>query len=141
MKLHEILTQKEAELRLDEKAEDGVIGKLKYIFIVGDKENANKRTYSSSLLSKAISDFGERLKEKNFAGQLNHPSMSSHTELDKISHVICHTAIRMNLWCSQGKKPIPRMINNSLKYWVLNGNIKALKTIRVKRQAAVSGYS
>ena len=86
MKLNEIL--KEANLRLDEKAEDGVIGKLRYTFIVGDKKNKNDRTYSSEILSKAISDFGKGLKEKNIAGQLNHPTLSSHTELDKISHVI-----------------------------------------------------
>lgn len=87
MKLHEILTQKEADLRLDEKAEDGVIGKLRYTFILGDKENANKRTYGADL-AKAVGAFKKGLKEKNVAGQLNHPSMSSHTELDKISHVI-----------------------------------------------------
>jgi hypothetical protein len=86
LKLNEIL--KEADLRLDEKAEDGVIGKLRYTFIVGDKKNKNDRTYSSEILSKAISDFGKGLKEKNIAGQLNHPALSSHTELDKISHVI-----------------------------------------------------
>jgi len=86
LKLNEIL--KEADLRLDEKAEDRVIGKLQYTFIVGDKKNKNDRTYSSEILSKAISDFGKGLKEKNIAGQLNHPTLSSHTELDKISHVI-----------------------------------------------------
>lgn len=88
MNLIEILTQNEADLRLDERAEDGIIGKLKYTFILGDIENANKRKYGSDLLLKAISDFKKGLKEKNVAGQLNHPGMSSHTELDKISHVI-----------------------------------------------------
>lgn len=88
MKLVEILEQKEADLRLNEKAEDGVIGKLKYTFIVGDVKNKNDRVYSSEILSKAIKEFEKSLRKKNVAGQLNHPVVSSHTELDKISHVI-----------------------------------------------------
>jgi hypothetical protein len=88
LKLIEILEQKEADLRLDEKSEDGVIGKLRYTFIVGDVVNSNKRRYGADILSKAIEDFKNGLKEKNVAGQLNHPVIGSHTELDKISHVI-----------------------------------------------------
>jgi hypothetical protein len=99
LKLNEIL--KEADLRLDEKAEDGILAKMKYVFIVGDKKNKNDRTYSSEILSKAISDFGKGLKEKNIAGQLNHPALSSHTELDKISHVITDVE-----WDEKGKRGI-----------------------------------
>jgi hypothetical protein len=99
VKLNEIL--KEADLRLDEKAEDGILAKMKYVFIVGDKKNKNDRTYSSEILSKAISDFGKGLKEKNIAGQLNHPALSSHTELDKISHVITDVE-----WDEKGKRGI-----------------------------------
>lgn len=101
MELLEILNKVEADLRLEEKAEDGVIGRLQYVFILGDKENANKRRHGSDLLSRAISDFREGLKEKNVAGQLNHPLVGKHTELDKISHVI--TDIQ---WDEKGKKGI-----------------------------------
>ena len=90
MDLLEILNNKEARIDLFEKdsEEENILGRLRYTFVVGDSKNANKRTYGSDLLQQEILRFGERLKETNVAGQLEHPSAGSHTELSKVSHLV-----------------------------------------------------
>ena len=89
MELLEVLNKVEANLRCEStEGDENILGKLKYTFIVGDKKNSNDRIYPSSILSREIKRFGERLAESNVAGQMNHPQIGAHSELDKISHLI-----------------------------------------------------
>lgn len=86
MELIEILD--DGAIIFEETKNDGVIGRLKFPFIVADVENANKRAYSSEIVKREIGRFNERLRTSNIAGQINHPPHGSNTELEKVSHVI-----------------------------------------------------
>jgi hypothetical protein len=89
LELLEVLNQTEANLHVEQTSEDeNILGKLRYTFIVADKKNSNDRTYPSNILAREIKRFGERLAESNIAGQLNHPQLGAHSELDRISHII-----------------------------------------------------
>lgn len=57
-------------------------------FLVGDKENKNKRIYPSSVLSKEVERYiKELVEEKRAYGELGHPS-GPQINLDRVSHII-----------------------------------------------------
>jgi len=67
------------------------LAKLSYSFARADAENANKRTYSESILSREINRKSEELRKGKIAGMLNHP-ISGITELDKVAHVLTNVS-------------------------------------------------
>jgi len=75
------------DLKITDKKAGGVIGKLYFPWIVGDKENLNKRIYSSNLIKREVQSFNKKIEDSGIAGQITHP-IGVGTRLDKVSHII-----------------------------------------------------
>lgn len=63
------------------------LGRLRYNFVKGDKENLNHRTYSEDLLIREISKKKLELENSRTIGQLDHP-LDGHTKLQDSMHIL-----------------------------------------------------
>ncbi len=83
----ELLELIEAKVRVSQSSDKNIIAKLKYDFVIGEKQNSNKRVYGDDILELGIGRFNAQLKKQKIAGQLNHPIIPG-SELDKIGHAL-----------------------------------------------------
>lgn len=141
MDLLEILNRTDANLRLEEKAEDqNILGKLRYTFIVADKKNSNDRIYPSNILAREIRRFGERLAESNIAGQINHPQIGAHSELDKISHIITEATFDKDSKKGIAESAILKTTKGKDLLVLLNASVPMGASVRGRGQIDANGY-
>ncbi len=73
--------------RVFEKEQNHILRRLIFPFAVADKENLNKRTYSSALLKREVAKMNKRIEDSKIAGTLEHP-VDGLTRLGDVSHFI-----------------------------------------------------
>ncbi len=141
MELLEILNKTEANLRCEStEGDENILGKLRYTFIVADKKNSNDRIYPSNILAREIRRFGERLAESNIAGQINHPQIGAHSELDKISHIITSADFDQNSKTGIAESAILKTTKGKDLMVLLNASVPLGASVRGRGQLDQNGY-
>ena len=141
MELLEVLNKTDANLRCEStEGDENILGRLKYTFIVGDKKNSNDRVYPSNILAREIKRFGERLAESNIAGQLNHPQLGAHSELDRISHVITEATFDQNSKKGTAESSILKTTKGQDLMVLLKASVPLGASVRGRGQLDQNGY-